>query len=329
MSTTNDIWVFVEQENGEPKRVALELATKARELAGALGGTSAAVALGPGAAGAAKKLGIYGAATVFVSEDEKLAKYSITPQAQVLADLISQRNPRLVLFPATPTGKDVAAQVSARLGAGVLTNAVDVSLRDGTFTSIAPAFGGTIDVVSTTVGDGPQIVAVRPNAFLPMQVGGEAQVVAIDVPVKQDSLLAEIVDTIVEAGADAPLEEASCIVSGGRGIGGPENFKVISDLAKELGAVVGASRAAVDAGWISYPHQVGQTGKVVKPNLYIACGISGAIQHKVGMQTSKVIVAINKNADAPIFEFADLGIVGDVLEIVPKLTEEIRKRKQM
>ncbi|MBI4321126.1 MAG: electron transfer flavoprotein subunit alpha/FixB family protein [Chloroflexi bacterium] len=328
MSATNDIWVFVEQEGGEPKKVALELSTKARELASALGGTAAAVVLGPGAAGIAKKLGAYGAATVMVSEDDKLAKYSITPQAQVLADLIDEKKPRLVLFPATPVGKDVAAQVSALVGAGVLTNSVDVSIRDGAITSTAPAFGGSIEVTSTTGGGATQIIAVRPNAILPQQVGGEAQVVQIDIPVKDQSLLARIVDTIVESGAEAPLEEASCIVAGGRGIGGGENFKVIEDLAKELGAAVGASRAAVDAGWISYPHQVGQTGKTVKPNLYIACGISGAIQHKVGMQTSKVIVAINKNADATIFEFADLGIVGDVFEIVPKLTDEIRKRKQ-
>lgn len=329
MSATNDIWVFVEHEKGEPKKVSLELATKAKELADALGGSAAAVALGPGAGACAKKVGLYGAGTVFVSEDEQLASYSITPQAQVLADLIGERQPRVVLFPATPAAKDIAAQASARIGAGVLTNSIDVSIKDGAVASTAPAFGGSIEVTSTVAGDVPQFILVRPNALLPQQVGGDAQVVAIGAGVKEDSLLAKVVDVVVEAGAEAPLEEAAIIVSGGRGVGGPENFKVLEDLAKELGGVVGASRAAVDAGWISYPHQVGQTGKTVKPNLYIACGISGAIQHKVGMQTSKVIVAINKNGDAPIFEFADLGIVGDVFEVVPKLTEEIRKRKQM
>ena len=328
MSATNDIWVFVEHEKGEPKKVSLELATKARELADALGGSAAAVAFGPGAAATAKKIGLYGAGTLFVSEDEKFSSYSVTPQAQVLADLIAEKKPRVVLFPATPVAKDVAAQASAKVGAGVLTNAIAVDVKDGAVISTAPAFGGSIEVTSTVNGDVPQFVLVRPNALLPQQVGSDAQVVSIGTAIKDDSLLAKVVDTIVEAGSDAPLEEAAVIVAGGRGVGGPENFKLLEALAKELGGVVGASRAAVDAGWISYPHQVGQTGKTVKPTLYIACGISGAIQHKVGMQTSKVIVAINKNADSPIFEFADLGIVGDMFDILPKLTEEVKKRKQ-
>lgn len=328
MSATNDIWVFVEHENGEPKKVSLELATKAKELADALGGSSAAVAFGPSAGATAKKIGLYGAGTVFVSEDDKLGSYSITPQAQVLADLIAEKKPRVVLFPATPTAKDIAAQVSAKVGAGVLTNSIDVSIKDGAVASMAPAFGGSIEVTSTVAGDVPQFILVRPNAILPQQVGSDPQVVNIAASIGDNSLLAKIVDVVAESSAQAPLEEAAVIVAGGRGVGGSENFKILEELAKELGGVVGASRAAVDAGWITYPHQVGQTGKTVKPNLYIACGISGAIQHKVGMQTSKVIVAINKNSDAPIFEFADLGIVGDFVDIVPKLTDEIRKRKQ-
>jgi electron transfer flavoprotein alpha subunit len=325
---SNDIWVFVEHDKGEPKKVSLELATKAKELADALGGSSAAVAFGPGAGSTAKKIGLYGAGTLYASEDEQLVKYSITPQAQVLADLIAEKKPRVVLFPNTSVAKDVAAQVSAKIGAGVLTNAIDVALKDGAITSLAPAFGGSIEVTSTVVGDATQFIVVRPNALLPQQVGSDAQVVSISANVKDNSLLAQVIDVVIESGADAPLEEAAVIVAGGRGVGGGENFRVLDDLAKELGAAVGASRAAVDAGWIQYPHQVGQTGKTVKPNLYIACGISGAVQHKVGMQTSKVIVAINKNPDSPIFEFADLGIVGDMFDIVPKLTEEVRKRKQ-
>jgi len=318
----------VEHEDGEPKRVALELATKSKQLAGELGGATAAVALAGGAKKVASKMGAYGSGAVFFSESEKLSTYAITPQAQVLADLIEEKKPRLVLFPASASGKDIAAQVAARLGTGVLTNSVDLVVKDGVVVSVAPAFGGSIEVESTVVGDSTGIVCVRPNAFVPEQVGGEAQVVEIGVVVKEESLLAKIVDTVVEAGAQAPLEEAAVIVSGGRGVGGPEGFKVLEELAKELGGVVGASRACVDAGWISYAHQVGQTGKTVKPNLYIACGISGAVQHKVGMQTSKVIVAIDRNPEAPIFEFCDLGIVGDLFEVVPKLTEEVRKRKQ-
>ena len=328
MSTTNDIWVFVEHDQGEPKRVALELATKSKQLADQLGGSTAAVAFLSGAARTADKLGSYGSAAVFVAENEKLGAYAIAPQAQVLAELIAEKKPRAVLFAASSSGKDIAAQVGARLGLGVLTNSVDLLVKDGGLVSVAPAFGGTIEVQSATVGEGTGLICVRPNAFVPEQIGGTAQVVQVDVAVKEESLLAKVVDSVVEAGAQAPLEEAAVIVAGGRGVGGPDGFKVLEDLARELGGVVGASRACVDAGWISYPHQVGQTGKTVKPNLYIACGISGAVQHKVGMQTSKVIVAINKNPESPIFEFCDLGIIGDLFEVVPKLTEEVRKRKQ-
>ncbi len=328
MSTTNDIWVFVEQEQGEPKRVSLELATKSRQLAAELGGSAAAVAFGPGASGAAAKLGAYGSATVYVSQADKLSGYAITPQAQVLADLIADKKPHAVLFPASSSGKDIAAQVSARLATGVLTNSVELAIKDGAIVSTSPAFGGSIEVQSVVTGDGTALICVRPNAFAPEQSGGQARVEEIGVSVREDSLLAKIVDTVVEAGAQAPLEEAAVIIAGGRGMAGPDGFKVLEELAREIGGVVGASRAAVDAGWISYPHQVGQTGKTVKPNLYIACGISGAVQHKVGMQTAKTIVAINKNPESPIFEFCDLGIIGDLFEVVPKLTQEVKKRRQ-
>jgi electron transfer flavoprotein alpha subunit len=330
LGTTNDVWVFVEHDRGAPKKVALELATKARELAAALGGRAAAVAFGPGAAASADRLGNYGASVVYVAEDAAFEEFYVTPHARVLADLIQEKQPKLVLFGATPNGKDIAARLAARLDLGLIVNATDVNVESGGRVSvIKPAFGGQINVNSAFTTDRTGLVLLRPNAVTPEQSGGGSAIEQIAAAIGDAEKLSRIVDHVEEAGAAAPLEEASVIVAGGRGVGGPEGFGVLRGLAEALGGAVGASRAAVDAGWISYPHQLGQTGKTVKPQLYIACGISGSIQHKVGMQTSSYIVAINKNADAPIFTFCDLGIVGDLFQIVPALTEAIRARKQM
>lgn len=329
MSTTNDILVVAEHDGGQVKKVALELTTKARMLSGALGGAVIAVAVGPGAAATADRLGAYGAGTVYVGEDEAYAKYSIAPAAASIAALVEQVKPKLILFSATPTGKDIAARVAAKTGAGIVANGLDVTFNDGGFNVATAIFGGTLNVTSGFTSEGPNIVVLRPNAVAPEQVGGTAKVEALSAPIPQEALLAQIIDSVVEAGAQAPLEEAAVICSGGRGVGGPEGFDVVRALADELGGVVGASRAAVDAGWIPYANQVGQTGKTVKPQLYVACGISGAIQHKVGMQTSSYIVAINKNPDAPIFQFADCCIVGDLFQVVPELIKEVKKRKQV
>lgn len=329
MGTTNDVWVFVEHNNGAPKKIALELATKARELAAALGGSTAAVAFGPGAAATAERLGAYGASNVYAAEDEAFANFYVTPHAKVLADLVREKQPRLVLFGSTPNGKDVAARLAAKLDLGIIVNAVDVNVAKGQLVALKPAFGGALNVNSAFVDGRTSVLLLRPNAVAPEQVGGTASVEKAAAALADSDLLSKVVQRVEEPGAAAPLEEASVIVSGGRGLGGPEPFTMLRQLADALGGTVGASRAAVDAGWIPYSHQVGQTGKTVKPQLYIACGISGAIQHKVGMQTSNYIVAINKNGDAPIFTFCDLGIVGDLFQIVPALAEAIQKRKQM
>jgi electron transfer flavoprotein alpha subunit len=328
VSTTNDILIVAEHEGGQAKKVALELATKAKMLAGGTGGSVYAVALGPGAPAVVDRLGPYGVGTVYVNDAETYAQYSIGPAAASVAALVEQLKPKLILFSATPTGKDVAARVSAKVGAGIMANALDVTYKEGGFNVLTSIFGGTLDMTKTFVGDGAAIVVLRPNAVAPEQVGGTAKAEALNAPVPPEAMLAKVIDRVVEAGAQAPLEEAAIICSGGRGVGGPEGFAAIESVAEVFGGVVGASRAAVDAGWISYSHQVGQTGKTVKPQLYVACGISGAIQHKVGMQTSSYIVAINKNPDAPIFQFADCCIVGDLFQIIPELVTEVKKRKQ-
>lgn len=324
----SEIWAYIEQERGEPKKISLEMATLAKRLADQGGATAAAVAMGPGARAAAEKAGAYGIAKAYVREDGKYAEYVITPQAHLLANLIREKKPSLVLLGSTAVGRDVAARVAAKLRLGILGNVVDAGLEGGKVLVVAPAFGGNIEVSAALVNMETELVTVRPNAVMPVKAAGQAQLEDIPADVGMESLLAKITERVTQETGMVPLEEAQFIVSGGRGLGGPEAFKVLFELANALGGAVGASRAAVDAGWIPYPHQVGQTGKTVKPVVYIACGISGAIQHKVGMQTSDVIVAINKNADAPIFQFADFGVVGDLFQIVPKLTEEVRKRKK-
>ncbi len=324
---SKDVWFYIEHEGGLPRRSAAELAGEARRLAEALGGLAVGVALGPGAPGVAGPLASRGMQRLLASEDGGFTMFAVVPQTQALAELARERQPVAILFPASPLARDVAARLQARLSVGLISNVTEAGVSEGSLWVSAPAFGGSIEVRKTFSGDGPWLVMARPNAFPLLETGGQAEVEIISTKVREDSLLARIVEHVAEPGAAAPVEEAPVVVSGGRGLGGPESFRLLEELAEALGGAVGASRAAVDSGWISYPHQVGQTGKTVRPALYIACGISGAIQHKVGMQTSACIIAINKNADAPIFQFADLGIVGDLFEIVPHLTAEIRRRR--
>jgi electron transfer flavoprotein alpha subunit len=324
----SEIWAYIEQDKGEPKKISLEMATLAKRLADQSGATAAAVIIGPDARAAAEKVGAYGVAKAYTKGDDKYGEYVITPQAHLLANLIRDKKPALVLVGSTASGRDIAARTAARLKLGILANVVDVGLVGGKARVVAPAFGGNIEVSAALVNQETEIITVRPNAVMPVKTSGQVQIEDISADVGAESLLAKITERVSQETGKIPIEEAQFIVSGGRGVGGPESFQMLYDLANALGGAVGASRAAVDAGWIAYPHQVGQTGKTVKPVVYIACGISGAIQHKVGMQTSDVIVAINKNADAPIFQFADFGVVGDLFQIVPKLTEEVKKRKK-
>lgn len=317
------VWVYAETIDGTPRPVVLELLTRARAL-----GEPAAVALGPGASGAAAKLGEYGARKVFVNEDPVFRDVLAQPAVAALASLVAAHQPALLLFGMTYEGRDVASRLSARLDSALIANVAAIENRDGGWTVTSPVFGGTLLVDTRARGQGPPIILVRPKAFAAEPApGGTPEVEMVEDAVSHDATVARITKRETEAAAGPKLEDASIIVSGGRGMGGPENFKILEDLAAELGAAVGASRAVVDAGWKPYALQIGQTGKTVKPTVYIACGISGAMQHTVGMKGARTIIAINKDKEAPIFKIADLGVVGDALKIVPQLTQEIRARK--
>ncbi|TMC04530.1 MAG: electron transfer flavoprotein subunit alpha/FixB family protein [Chloroflexi bacterium] len=315
------ILVYAEQTEGRPASTALELLTKAREL-----GDVEAVALGPGAREAAGPLGRHGAARVLVNEDALFAEYLAEPATDCLAALVGAESPDLVLFAFSPDSREVAGRLAARLGTGLISNAMDVEARDGGFAAKVPYFGGA-KVATYRANARPAIVLVRPKSFEAGESGGDAEVVEVAAAAGDGSKRARIVETKTEAADKVKLEDARVVVSGGRGLGGPENFHYVEELADALGGAAGASRAVVDAGWVPYAMQVGQTGKTVRPGVYIAAGISGAMQHTVGMKGSKVIVAINKDPDAPILKMADLGVVGDALKILPKLTEAVKAKK--
>ena len=317
------VWVYAETVDGAPRPVVLELLTRARGL-----GEAEAVAFGPGASSAVARLGEYGARTVFVHEDPAFRDVLAQPAVDALASLVATHQPSLLLFGMTYEGRDVAARLSARLGAALIASVTEIDQGGGGWTVKSPVFGGTLLVTTRARGQGPALILVRPKAFAAEPAAGPApRVELLRDPVRADKAAARVLKREIEAAAGPKLEDASIIVSGGRGMGGPENFKILDDLAEALGAAVGASRAVVDAGWKPYAMQIGQTGKTVKPSVYIACGISGAMQHTVGMKGAKTIIAINKDPDAPIFKIADLGVVGDVQKIVPQLTQEVRARK--
>jgi electron transfer flavoprotein alpha subunit len=312
-------WVYAEVSSDGVHPSALELLTKARSLGGEVG----AVALGPGATAAAGDLGSHGAATVYASDDQVFADQPGRPAAHTLKALIDQHAPSLLLLPGTYEGRDVAGCLQALTGSTLMANATDVSGPDRARTEI---FGGTKIVDVDLAGPEPKLVLVRPKSFPAEPSDGTAAVVHVEAVVPGGPV-ATLVERHTEAASGPKLEEANVVVAGGRGLGGPEPFALLDELAAAIGgAAVGASRAAVDAGWVPYAYQVGQTGKTVKPEVYIAAGISGALQHVVGMKGAKRIVAINKDADAPILKIADLGVVGDLFQIVPALTQEVRRR---
>jgi electron transfer flavoprotein alpha subunit len=316
------IWVYAELDQGRVSPISLELLAKARGL-----GEVDAVALGPGAREAAATLGAHGAKRVLVNEDAAFADYLAEPATDcVAAALEAQGRPDLLLFGFTPDSREVAGRLAARLGVGVISNAMDVEAADGSFVASVPYFGGA-KVASLRANSQPAIVLVRPKSFEASEVGGTADVVEVESAVADGSRRALIKERRVEAGDKVKLEDAQVVVSGGRGLGNADNFQLVEELAAALGGAAGASRAIVDAGWVPYALQVGQTGKTVRPGVYIAVGISGAMQHTVGMKSSKVIVAINKDADAPILKMADLGVVGDVLKILPRLTEAVKAKR--
>ncbi|WP_084960007.1 electron transfer flavoprotein subunit alpha/FixB family protein [Thermoactinospora rubra] len=316
----SEILVLVEHVDGEVKKVTLELLTLARSL-----GTPAAVWAGPGYSGDAKaKLAEYGAEKIYVASSPDIVDYVVAPKAELLAQLVSSASPAAVLVAATAEGKEIAGRLAVKTDSGVITDAV--GLGEG-FVADQSIFGGGVNVHSR-VTKGTPIVAVRPNSTPPSPAPAAGTEEEVSVTLSDAARAARIVDRVKqEKGARPELTEAAIVVSGGRGVGSAENFSIIEELADSLGAAVGASRAATDAGWYPHQFQVGQTGKTVSPQLYIAAGISGAIQHRAGMQTAKTIVAINKDPEAPIFELADFGVVGDLHQVVPQLTEEIKKRK--
>jgi electron transfer flavoprotein alpha subunit len=316
-----EVLVLVKLSAGKVTKATLEALTIARTL----GEPSAVVVDAPGtAAGVTDKLGEFGAAKVYVAESEELKGYLVTPKVAVLEKLVRDVSPAAVLIPSTQEGKEVAARLAVRLDNGVLIDIVDLA-ADGTATQVAFA-GSTI--VKSKVARGIPLVTVRPSSVTPTPAAATPAVTNVELALAEGDKLAQVSDRVTEQkGARPELTEASIIVSGGRGVGSADNFKLVEELADLLGGAVGASRAATDSGFYPHQFQIGQTGKTVSPQLYIALGISGAIQHRAGMQTSKTIVAVNKDNEAPIFELADFGVVGDLFKVVPQAVEEIRKRK--
>lgn len=314
-----EILVLVEQQDGVVKKVTGELLTLARSL-----GTPSAVWVGPGyGETASAALAEFGAATVYVAGEASLADHPVAPKAEVLAHLVSQHSPAAVLVASTADGKEAAGRLAVRIDSGVITDAVAVTPD---LVATQSVFGGST-VVHSKVTSGTPIITVRPNSVAPEAAAGAAARVDVTVALSDAATKATVTGrTAAVKGGRPELTEAAIVVSGGRGVGSAEGFGVIEGLADALHAAVGASRAATDAGWYPHQYQVGQTGKTVSPQLYIANGISGAIQHRAGMQTSKTIVVVNKDPEAPIFELADYAVVGDLFQVVPQLTEEISKR---
>jgi len=314
------ILVFIEQRNADIRKASLQALSEAARLAG---GDVAAVIAGSGIADAAAGLGAYGAAKVFVADDPNLALYSAEGYGEAVAKAVEATAPDAVFFSGTAMGRDLAPRVAAKLGIGALADVVALEKDGDQLVARRPVYSGKAFATVDSAGSKPQVISLRPNVFAAEETGGSAEVVALDgLALSIRAVVKELVDT---GGGEIDVAEADVIVSGGRGLKGPENFAVVKELADALGGAVGASRAAVDAGWIPHKHQVGQTGKVVSPSLYVAAGISGAIQHLAGMSSSKVIVAINKDPDAPIFKIADYGIVGDLFDVVPPMVEEVKK----
>ncbi|HEU4349552.1 MAG TPA: electron transfer flavoprotein subunit alpha/FixB family protein [Actinoplanes sp.] len=303
------------------KKVTLEMLTIARSL----GSVSAVVLGGSGAAAQfAGKLGEYGAEKIYAAEGEDIDGYLVAPKATVLAELIGRVQPAAVLLGSTQEGKEIAGRLAVKLDNGLLTDAVELA-ADGTATQVVFA-GSTI--VKSKVTKGLPIATIRPNSVTPSPSAATPSVEQLTVSVSDTDKLTRVVDRVAEQKGSRPeLTEASIVVSGGRGVGNADNFKLVEEMADLLGGAVGASRAAVDSGYYPHQFQVGQTGKTVSPQLYVALGISGAIQHRAGMQTSKTIVAVNKDPEAPIFELADFGVVGDLFKVIPQAADEIRKRR--
>ena len=312
------VWVWTEIAGDAPHKLSLELLSLAQKL-----GSAEAVVLHPASDAALASIGEHGASVIHHGSDARYAEYLTEPQVATLAALIAEGAPDLILFSSTPDARDVLARLVARLGVGVVANATDVAYNGDTIQITTPYGADTTGTV--TLSSGPHLVQIRPKSFAAEATGGTAEIRQVTTAIDERTLRVKVMEQVEQASDGPNLDDAAIIVSGGRGLGQPENYQLIIDLAQRLGGAPGATRAIVDAGWVPYSHQVGQTGKTVKPTVYVACGISGAIQHIAGMKGSKYIVAINSDPDAPIFDLADLGVVGNVLTIVPKLNERLSK----
>ncbi|NLV85939.1 MAG: electron transfer flavoprotein subunit alpha/FixB family protein [Clostridiales bacterium] len=330
---TKDLWVFIEtNEDGSPKNVGIELLSPGRELADKQGGQLIGVIVGSNVDASVKAATAHGADKIFVVEGKEYEHYSTDAYTHALCTLVEKYGPTSILIGATNNGRDLGPRVACRLNTGLTADCTSLAIDEetGNVAWTRPAFGGNLMATIMCPDHRPQIGTVRPGVFKKCEAdeARSAEVVKEDIHVAPDMIRTELIEVIKEtAGEIVDLEGAEVIVSGGRGLGSPEGFKLIKELADLLGGVVGASRAAVDSGWIGHSHQVGQTGKTVGPKLYIACGISGAIQHVAGMSSSNTIIAINKDETAPIFNVADYGVVGDLFEVLPVLIAEIKKLK--
>jgi len=326
-----NVWIFAEEHDGKVDSTAHELLGAGRALANKLGVEQVAILLGENVGDNAKELIHYGADKVIVVENPELKFFRPEVYSSVLKKLVEKYHPEIILGSATSTGRSLLPKLAASLGTGLTADCtgLDIDTERRILLQTRPAFGGNIMATIICPDNRPQMATVRPRVMKPLEpdIGRKGDIIKEEVTVSENDILTRVLEVVGDPTLPANLQDAEIIVSGGRGLGGPENFKIIRELADALGGAVGSSRAAVDAGWIPYSHQVGQTGKTVCPKIYIACGISGQIQHLVGMQSSDIIIAINRDMHAPIFKVANYGIIGDLFEIVPALTRRVKQIK--
>ena len=318
------VWIVAEQRDGALRKVSFELASTARKLADQLGEEVGAVLCGSGVEAMAAELGKYGVDKVYVADNPALEPYTTDAHAAAIAKIVKENDPAILLLAASAQGKDLSPSLVGKLATGMATDCTDVKIDGGKLVAVRPMYAGKC-FGEVLIDSFPQMASLRPNVFTIVECAKAGEVVKFDAGLDAGALKTKVAEIQKEASGKIDVAEANIIVSGGRGMKGPEGYGILEELAGLLGAAVGASRAAVDAGWRPQSDQVGQTGKVVSPNLYIACGISGAIQHLAGMSSSKYIVAINKDAEAPIFARADYGVVDDLFKVVPALTQEVKK----
>ncbi len=321
------VWTIAEQRDGELRKITYEIVSEGRRLADALGQELTVVLLGANIKDKAAELGQYGADKVIVADDPRLETYTTDAYVAVISELTKANEPAVMILGASVEGKDLSARLSAALDAGLAPDCTALAIEDGNLVATRPIYAGKAYAKLTFENSSPQMATARPNVMPINEPDSSKSAEVIDASISLDdsAIKTKVVDVVKDEGGKIDLTEADKIISGGRGMKSAENYNILEDLADVIGASIGASRSAVDAGWRPHTDQIGQTGKVVSPNLYIACGISGAIQHLAGMSTSKVIVAINKDEDAPIFQKADYGVVADLFDVVPALTEEIKK----